>query len=108
MIDWPGLLASSAWIVGLALLLAAFSLAYYRAREEGSGLRHALRAPGLRRVLNAGLTLFCMGLLAASHALWEQVAWGLLATFFWVRALTVGQRRRRATETDMRVEGREG
>jgi hypothetical protein len=104
MIDWPGLVANSAWIVGLALLLAAFSLAYYRAGEEGVSLRHALGDLGVQRVVNAGLALFCVGLLATSHAWWEQVAWGLLALFFWVRALMAAQRRRTATETDTRVE----
>ena len=100
MIGWPGVLANAAWILGLALILAAFSLARYRAREEGGGLRHALGMASLQRVLNGSLALFCVGLLATSHALWEQVAWGLLAAVFWVRALMAGQRRRRPTETD--------
>ena len=105
MIDWPRLIGDSVWIFSLALMLAAYGLAYYRAREEGAGLRHILHMPGLQRVFNAGLTLFCVGMLATSHALWEQVAWGLLAVVFWVWALTAGQRRRSAKETDTGAEG---
>jgi len=107
MIGWLELFGSSAWILGLALILAACGMACYRAREQGSGLSHALGMSDLEQVFSAGLTLFCVGLLAASHALWEQVAWGLLAGGFWVRALMFGQRRRRTTETDTRAEARE-
>ena len=107
MYDWVSVFANLLWVVGLAIALAAFSLASYRARTEETRLRGLLGAPAFQQGFAAALTLFCVGLLATSHALWEQAAWGVLAVVFWIRTLVAGRRRRRAIKTDTRAESTE-
>lgn len=82
MIEWWGLFHNALWVVGLACCLAALGLAGYRAWEAGLCFRRAAALPGLRLALNAGLALFCLGLLLGGGPWWEQAAWGGLALAF--------------------------
>ena len=82
LIDWPMVGFAALWIVGLAVILSAFGFAYYEAGQAEEKLRTRLRRPAFQRALNAGLTLFCLGMIGSAEALWEQVLWGLLAAAF--------------------------
>jgi hypothetical protein len=82
MIDWWGLVHNSLWITGLAVSLAALSVADYQAHYERVRLRLKLDEPGFQLALCAGMTLFCLGLLFSSRTWWERVMWGLLALLF--------------------------
>jgi len=82
MIDWWGILGHALWVSGLALALAVLSLADYQAHREGVRLRTVLGQPGLQSALAPGLVLFCLGLLVASAAWWQRLAWGLLTLLF--------------------------
>jgi hypothetical protein len=85
MIDIWGVLANSLWIVGMTILLATFSWAYWIAQEKGHRLRTVIDRPRIQQVLNGGGFLFCVGLAATAHAWWESILWGLLAAAWVVR-----------------------
>ena len=82
MIDWWFFFHNSLWLVGLAVALAAFSMASYQAREEKVRLRQKFSEPALQLPFNLGLALFCLGLLFGGQIWWEQALWGLLAVLF--------------------------
>jgi hypothetical protein len=96
VIDIWGVVANSLWILGLAVLLAAFSWARWVASTEGNRLRVVLKQPRTRQTLNLGLFLFCAGLAATSRAWWERILWGLLAAAWVFQAWTVRTSVRRA------------
>lgn len=79
MIDWWGVFYNALWILGLALMLAVFSMATFRASQAGRRLGDELAAPALQVPLLAGLLLFCLGLLLAGRSWWERLLWGALA-----------------------------
>lgn len=93
MIDFWGVIANSLWILGLALLLATLSWSSWIASVEKVRLRAVLARPGVQRVLNVGLALFCAGLASTGRAWWERVLWGLLVVAFSVQVWLVGRRR---------------
>jgi hypothetical protein len=82
LIDWRLVLFSALWIVGLALLLAAFSFADYAAHERHTRTRAVLAEPGYQLAVNAGLVLFCLGLSGRVRAGWETALWIVLASAF--------------------------
>ena len=82
LIDWPMVAFGAIWIVGLAVILSALGFAYYEAVEAGERLRERWRLPAYQRALNAGLTLFCLGMIGSAEAIWEWVLWGLLTAAF--------------------------
>jgi H+/Cl- antiporter ClcA len=82
LIDWPMVAFGASWIVGLAVILSALGFAYYEAAEVGERLRERWRLPGYQRAVNAGLMLFCLGMIGSADAIWERVVWGLLTAAF--------------------------
>lgn len=93
LIDWPMVAFGALWIVGLAVILSALGFAYYEAGQADEKLRTRLRCPIYQRAVNAGLTLFCLGMIGSADALWERVLWGLFTATF---AFYTWQSRRRA------------
>jgi hypothetical protein len=90
MIDWWSVFANGLWLLALALLLAAASMAYYRAGEEKVGIRAVLARPPYDAVLAIGGVLFFAGLAAADDRLWATALYLLLAAaaaglFFYYR-----------------------
>jgi len=73
---------ASLWILGLAVILSALGFADYHASRGSKRLREVLDEPAYRAAVNAGLTLFCLGLLGSAHTWWETLLWGLLAAAF--------------------------
>ncbi|MFQ5944572.1 MAG: hypothetical protein ACE5JF_13575 [Anaerolineales bacterium] len=82
LIDWRMVLFSGLWISGVAVILTAFGFADYHASISSRRLREVVGRPGTRVAINAGLMLFCLGLLGSSHSAWKSAAWGLLAAGF--------------------------
>ncbi len=70
-LDCWELVYNSLWVVGLAISLAALSIASYRARMERIRLWHRLDQPGFQFPFGTGLALLCLGLLLASN-MWLQ------------------------------------
>ena len=96
LIDWGAVGAASLWITGLAVVLASLGFADFRRATTGLKMRAVLGQPAYQLAVNAGLALFCLGLLASSHTWWEATIWGLLALAFLAYAFLAWRARRRA------------
>jgi uncharacterized membrane protein YidH (DUF202 family) len=84
MIDVRFVAAHGLWILGLALILAAFSYYHWQAGETGIRRRHVLRhARGWKLSLAVGLLCIASGCILIQGVLWWQRSlWGLV----WVSA----------------------
>lgn len=82
LIDWRMVGFASLWILGLALLLTVLGFADYHANIQDRRMRDLLREPGYQTPINAGLTLFCLGLIGSAQAWWERLLWGALVLSF--------------------------
>ena len=69
------------WIVGLAVLLAAFSYHYDVARRAERPLKEQLQQNSFARFAWIGVTLLGAGLAATSHELWEGAIWIVFALY---------------------------
>ncbi len=78
-VDWLGLVTNAVWLIGLAVGLATFSYADWKAHASGRRLREALNERRVSAALWSGGTLFCVGLALAGGQWWERLAWGVLA-----------------------------
>jgi hypothetical protein len=87
MIDWWGVFSNALWVLGLSVLLAAWSMAYYEAQRTGQKTLELLGTRGYSWVVMVGLVLFCAGLAATEDRLWAQILWGLLGVAFIVDQL---------------------
>jgi len=79
MIQWSMVFANSMWILGLSVLLAAFSYRSYvkRALPESSNNEWNRRSyPFFSRV---GFLLASMGLCLSSQSLVERAVWGMIS-----------------------------
>ena len=80
MIDVRFVIAHSLWIIGAAVVLAAFSYYDWLAREQRRPLRHVLRAQrGWKVSMAGGVLLVASGfLLMESARWWERALWLLV------------------------------
>ena len=78
MIDWWGLLANLLWIAGLAIDLAAFSMAYYVAQAARIPLRQELEGLAFQIPFCAGTLLVGWGMLFSGQSWWEKTFGGLM------------------------------
>lgn len=90
VLDWGTLARGALWIAGLSTVLAAWSFAYWRAREDHVPLRDVLGRPVFQLVFNGGLAMFTGGLALGSPVLWERLAGLALALVFAWLAVTAG------------------
>ena len=75
MLGWFDLIQHTLWIVGLAILLATFSLAHWRAGLQKRSLRQSLWRPAYRLAIAVGITAFALGLMFLTEVLWLKIAW---------------------------------
>ena len=94
-LDCWELTSNSLWVVGLAISLAALSMASYRSQMERVRLWHRLYQAGFQLPLGVGLAFLCLGLLLAS-SVWSQravaIVLGGLACGFIVQAIRATRR----------------
>jgi hypothetical protein len=89
MIDIRFVLAHGAWILGAAIVLAAFSYYDWRAREQGRPRRDVLREKPVWKLSKAsGLLLIASGFLLMTDTRWWEYAlwlviWGGTAHEIW-------------------------
>ena len=95
LIDWRLVGFSALWVLGLSVILAAFSFGDYSAAQEGARTRDVLARPGYLTAFNGGLVLFCVGLLGDAHAWWAQLLWAALAAPFAYQTWAAWRRRER-------------
>jgi len=93
MVDWASLAFNGLWVLGAAVVLAAFGFSCYAAERQAKPLRTRLSAPGFQLPLALGLSLISLGAaLLVSH--WrERLLWGLLCLAS-VGQLWAGRRRK--------------
>ena len=83
MIDWMYVATNSLWILGLSIVLAAFSYHDWLAHETGQRRRDLFERASWRLPFSTGMVLFCLGLgLGRRLAWWERMLWGALAISF--------------------------
>ena len=77
-LNWAILTSNGLWVLGAAVILAAFSLESYEAQRRGERLRVRLTAPGFRLWLSVGLALISLGVTLLGRHWWERALWGML------------------------------
>ena len=82
MIDWWGVFTNSLWIAGLAMVLAIFGHADWRASAKGEGLRAVVKRVSQSQGFALGMALVCLGVGLGVSRLWECILWLLLAVSF--------------------------
>jgi hypothetical protein len=75
VIDWVSVLMNSFWIVGTAVLLAAFSYQY--AQTQPTSLKERLSQPSFLRSFWLGFTCIAVGLAGTSQTAWEAGLWSI-------------------------------
>ena len=78
MVDWLGLAFNGFWVLGTAVILSAFSLAYYEARCRAERPRTQLTTPEFRARFLSGLTLISLGAALLGLHWWDRLLWGVL------------------------------
>ena len=81
-IDWLNVFYNSLWILGLAIILAAFSFADWQAHQAGVKLRSQFNSPAFQRPLSMGLILVSVSLAFLADRWWEQVIWAVFGVLF--------------------------
>jgi hypothetical protein len=76
VIDWLSVVMNGFWIVGTAVLLAAFSYQY--SQTEPPSLKERLEQKSFLRPFWAGMACIALGLAGTSSTWWETALWGLL------------------------------
>ncbi len=82
MIDWLNVLFNALWIVGLAIILAAFSYNDWLAHTNGVKLRQQLSASAFQTPLTIGLILVSLSLALLADVWWERALWGAFVALF--------------------------
>lgn len=75
VINWPSIIINSFWIIGLAILLAAFSYHYWLAHEENRRLRDQLNQPAFQQFYWLSFVCVGIGLAGTSQKTWEMIVW---------------------------------
>jgi hypothetical protein len=78
--------AGALWVLGLGMVLAAFSYASWWASFYKTGLRRALGRPAFTLPFDVGLALACAGFAVAGREWWEQGLWVALTALFAAQA----------------------
>lgn len=80
--DWYSVGFGALWIIGLGLVTAALSFAYYLAGQQKRRFRQALEMPACRIMIDLGLVFFSLGWAGGVSAGWERLLWAVLALMF--------------------------
>lgn len=84
LIDWAGVARNALWILGLSVVLAAWSYASWQAGARQIGIRRALEGAAFQVPFSLGLLLFSVGLAWGATRTWERIAWlALTVAFAW-------------------------
>jgi hypothetical protein len=82
LIDWPALVRNALWIVGLSVVLAAWSHLSWLAAQRGVRVWRAVDWPVFAVPAVAGLTVFAASLAWGTTRAWERILWIFLAVAF--------------------------
>jgi len=82
MIDWLNIFFNLFWIVGLAIIVAAFSYSDWQATGQRLKLRQLLKRPSFQLPLSLGLTLISLSLALLTPVWWERLIWLIFVSIF--------------------------
>lgn len=83
MIDWWIVATNSLWILGLSILLAAFSYHDWLAKELAKPRRDLFKERSWRLPFTGGMVLTCAGWgLSQAVVWWDRTLWAILAAWF--------------------------
>jgi len=82
MIDWLSVFYNVLWILGLAVILAAFSYNDWLAAQNNVKLRRQFGSPAFQLPLSLGLALLSLGLTLLADVWWEQLVWLVFTGLF--------------------------
>lgn len=83
VIDWPKVATNALWILGLSIVLAAFSYHDWLAAETGRTWRELFKRRSWRLPATGGFALTCAGWALAQAAYWwTKAGWAALAVWF--------------------------
>ena len=82
LIDWPALVRNALWILGLSVILAAWSYVSWLAARRGVRAWRAIDWPVFEVPASAGLALFALSLAWGATRTWERILWMVLAVAF--------------------------
>jgi hypothetical protein len=94
LIDWPSLVRNALWILGLSIVLAAWSYASWVAAQRRVRAWRAIEWPFFVVPVSGGLMLFAAGMTWGATRIWERVLWIALALAF-LAQMTQGWREAR-------------
>lgn len=86
------------WILGLALLLAAFSYHYEQAHRLSHSLRQQLQRRSFTGAAWLSLTLIGVGVAGTSRQMWEAAVWILLTLYAAWQTLSIWLSREQTAE----------
>ena len=98
LIDWPLVARSALWILGLSVIVAAWSYASYWATVHGERHRVAFGRPGFLLPFAGGMALFCAGLAWGAASLVERILWIALLLGFLYMGVSEARRARSAND----------
>lgn len=75
MIDWLLVFYHTIWMLGLALLLTAFSWTHWQTERAGKSLGQGLNEPAYRLASSAALLLLALGLALSVESPWLKIGW---------------------------------
>jgi hypothetical protein len=81
VINWRSVIFNSFWLIGLAILLAAFSYHYWLARQINGRLRDQLNHPTFQRLYWLSFVFVGIGLAGTSQKTWEMIVWIIFILF---------------------------
>jgi hypothetical protein len=79
--DWPDVARGALWILGLSIALAAWSYAYWWARQQQVSLRRVAGMPMFTIPFFTGLALFSAALAWGLESLWLRVVWAVVGAW---------------------------
>jgi hypothetical protein len=80
--NWSHVVFNALWILGCALILAAFSHAHWLAYTQGTRARQLLRAHVFQVPFSIGLFMVSLGLFFLSNGWLERILWAGFAILF--------------------------
>jgi len=101
MVDWASLAFNGLWVLGAAVILAAFGFSCYEAERQAEPLRTRLSAQGFQLPLAMGMFLISLGAALLASPWWERLLWGLLCLAS-IGQLWTGWRRTERRRTERR------
>jgi hypothetical protein len=94
VIDWQSLFFNSFWILGLAILLAAFSYHYWVAQQAEVRLNEQLNTPPFQQLFWLSFVFIGVGLVGTSTAWWEMGIWLLFTLWSIVNSVRLWRQKR--------------